>query len=75
MVTKSDCPCGWKLPYENAVFKNGDEPTEENVALGYYVAVTCPQCERTHTFVNAKDPDAFMEVQRQNKRKQEQGGD
>jgi hypothetical protein len=70
MVTKRrSCRCGWALPDDSGVFRNGEDPSIENVVPGYYIAISCPECSQLHTFISVSDPEVFMEMQRQNRKK------
>lgn len=59
------CDCGWPLPSTPTAFPHGRDPALGAEVPRAYVALNCPCCGATHSFVNAADPDAAAEHLRQ----------
>jgi uncharacterized protein (DUF2225 family) len=59
------CRCGWRLPVGVVAVRMGTEPTLGDFVPGVYVVLTCPACGFTQSFINALDPNAIAELDRQ----------
>ena len=65
MPAPTVCHCGWKLPASVIPFAHGTNAEPGNEMPGVYVGLECPTCGTGHTFINGHDPDAFVEMRRQ----------